>query len=173
MDDRILVTYASKHGSTTEIAERIGEVLREEGLTISIEPVDRVGDLGPYAAVVLGSAVYVGRWRKEAAEFLKNHEEELAGRPVWLFSSGPTGEGDPVQTMDGWQFPENLQDVADRIGPQDTAVFLGAIDPGTLNFLERTAIKKVGAPVGDFRDWYAIANWARSIAATLRKQPTT
>lgn len=173
MEDRILVTYASKHGATAGIAEKIGEVLREEGLTIDVEPVDRAGDLGPYAAVVIGSAVYVGRWRKEAAEFLKNYEEDLAGRSVWLFSSGPTGEGDPVETMDGWRFPENLQDVADRIGPQDTAVFLGAIDPGTLNILERTAIKKVGAPVGDFRDWDAIADWARSIAASLRKQATT
>lgn len=173
MEDRILVTYASKHGATAGIAEKIGKVLREEGLTISIEPVDRVCDLSPYAAVVLGSAVYVGRWRKEAAEFLKTHEEELAGRPVWLFSSGPTGEGDPVETMGGWQLPENLQDVADRIGPRHTTVFLGAIDPGTLNILEQTAIKKVGASVGDFRDWYAVAGWARSIAAALSKQPTT
>lgn len=171
MEDRILVTYASKHGATAGIAEKIGEVLREEGLRVDVEPVDRVGDVGPYAAVVLGSAVYVGRWRKEAAQFLKNHEAELSARPVWLFSSGPTGEGDPVETMDGWRFPDNLQDVADRIEPRDVAVFLGAIDPGTLNLIERTAIKKVGAPIGDFRDWYAIADWARSIAASLHEEP--
>lgn len=168
MSAPILVTYASKHGATAGIAEKIGEVLREEGLTVDLEPVDRVGDLEPYAAVVLGSAVYVGRWRKEAAAFLKERESELAGRPVWLFSSGPTGENDPVEAMDGWRFPERLKSVADRIGPKDVAVFHGAIDTGTLNVIERAAVKKVDAPVGDFRDWSVIAEWARSIAASLR-----
>ena len=171
MDDRVLVTYSSKHGATAGIAEKIGEVLREEGLAVDIEPVNGVSDLAPYDAVVLGSAVYVGRWRKEAAKFLRDREEELSGRPVWLFSSGPTGEGDPVETMNGWRFPENLKDVADRIGPQDMAVFLGAINLGALNLIERAAIRKVGAPVGDFRDWDAITEWAKSIAAYVCKEP--
>ncbi len=97
MDKQVLVAYASKYGATEEIAERIGEVLRQAGLRTDVLPTDRVSDLAHYQAIVLGSAVYIGKWRKEAVKFLKANEKMLAGRPVWLFSSGPTGEGDPVK----------------------------------------------------------------------------
>ena len=64
-----------------------------------------VRDLSEYDAVVLGSAVYIGGWRKEAVKFLKDNEGALAERTVWVFSSGPAGEGDPVDLLDGWRFP--------------------------------------------------------------------
>lgn len=170
MDNKILVAYATKHGATTEIAEKIGQVLREAGLQADVLPVNRVSDLTPYKALVLGSAVYIGRWRKEAANFLKANEKELTERPVWLFSSGPTGGGDPVELMKGWRIPEALQPIADRIQPRDIAVFGGALDPKKLNFIERWMIKNVKAPVGDFRDWNAITSWATVIADTLKKE---
>ncbi|HCB50398.1 MAG TPA: hypothetical protein DEP47_12980, partial [Chloroflexi bacterium] len=94
----------------------------------------------------------------------------LAERPVWLFSSGPAGEGDPVELLDGWRFPEAQQDIADRIQPRDIAVFHGALDPEELNFIERSMIKNVKAPVGDFRDWEVIEAWAAAVASEL-KQP--
>ena len=118
---QVLVAYASKYGATAEIAEKIGQVLDQEGLVAEVLPADRVGDLAPYQAVVLGSAVYIGQWRKEAATFLEANAKQLAERPVWLFSSGPTGEGDPVLLGKGWAFPEGLQSIADSIQPRDTA----------------------------------------------------
>jgi menaquinone-dependent protoporphyrinogen oxidase len=170
MDNRILIAYATKYGATAEIATRIGDVLREAGLSAEVLPVNRVGDLAPYQAVVLGSAVYIGQWRKEAARFLKANEKALSQRPVWLFSSGPTGEGDPVQLGNGWRLPKALEPVADRIHARDVAVFYGALDPGKLSGLERWMIKNVKAPSGDFRDWEAIGAWAGTIAATLKNE---
>jgi menaquinone-dependent protoporphyrinogen oxidase len=166
--DKVLVAYASKRGATAEIAEKIGRVLEQAGLTTDVQPADRVSDLTPYRAVVLGSAVYIGRWRKEAVRFLETNEAALAERAVWLFSSGPTGEGDPVELTQGWRFPKGQQPIADRIQPRDVVVFHGAIDKGDLNFIERFMIKNVKAPIGDFRDWDAITAWATSIADALK-----
>jgi menaquinone-dependent protoporphyrinogen oxidase len=168
MEKQVLVAYATKHGATEEIAEKIGEVLRQEGLPADVLSVDKVGDLGAYQAVVLGSAVYVGQWRKEAAKFLETNETALAGKPVWIFSSGPTGEGDPVELMQGWRFPDKLQPIADNIGTRDITAFHGALDADKLNFIEKFAIKQVKAPLGDFRDWEAITAWATAIAQELQ-----
>jgi menaquinone-dependent protoporphyrinogen oxidase len=167
--DKVLVAYASKYGATAEIAEKIGQVLCQAGLPTDVLPAERVGDLTPYGAVVLGSAVYIGLWRKQAATFLKANEQALAERPVWLFSSGPTGEGDPVELTQGWRFPKSLQPIADRIGPRDIAVFHGNVDAEKVNFIERGMIRQVKAPFGDFRDWEAIAAWATTIADALKE----
>lgn len=168
MSAQVLVAYASKHDATAEIAEKIGEVLRQAGVRADVLQVEHVRDLAPYQAVVLGSAVYVGQWRKEAVTFLEAHEKELAGRPVWLFSSGPTGEGDPVQLLKGWRFPDALKPIADRIKPRDIAVFHGNLDTKKLNLAEKLIVKGVKAPLGDFRDREAITAWAAAIAATLK-----
>ena len=174
MDKNISVTYASKYGATKEIAEKIGEVLRLEGLQVDILPVDDVHDLKGYGAVILGSAVYIGKWQKEAAKFLQTHETNLMERPVWLFSSGPTGEGDPVELVEGCPLPADLQPVADRIQPRDIAVFHGHINPDKINSIEKWAIKSlVKKPFGDFRDWDAITGWAMSIAESLKESEAT
>jgi menaquinone-dependent protoporphyrinogen oxidase len=168
MEKKILVAYATKHGATAEIAEKIGAVLREAGLSEDVLRVDQVGDLSQYGAVVLGSGTYIGQWRKEAAKFLKSNERTLTEKAVWLFSSGPTGEGDPVELLNGWRLPKPLRPIADRTGPRDIAVFHGALDRGKLSFIERWMIKKVNAPIGDFRDWEAIESWATAIADALK-----
>jgi len=168
MDGRVLVTYATKYGATAEIAERIGQVLRQAGLDVEVLPAERVGNLQAYKAVVLGSAVYIGQWRKQAAAFLKTNEKALAERPVWLFSSGPTGEGDPVALTQGWRFAKGLQPAADRIRPRDIAVFHGSANVEKMNFLEKWMLKNVKAPAGDFRDWDAITTWATAIAEALK-----
>ena len=169
MDNKVLVTYATKYGGTAEIAEKIGHVLGQVGLPADVLPADRVSDLPAYKAVVLGSAVYIGRWRKGAAKFLKANEKALAERPVWLFSSGPTGEGDPVELADGWHFPGSLQPIADRIQPRDIAVFHGVVDVNKLNSIEKWMLKNVQSPTGDFRDWEAITAWAAAIADELEE----
>jgi menaquinone-dependent protoporphyrinogen oxidase len=173
MDKKVLVTYASKYGATAEIAEKIGEVLRQAGLQTDILPVKSIRDLTQYNAVILGSAVYIGQWRKDAVKFLKANEKILAERPVWLFSSGPAGDGDPVELLQGWRFPSSLQPVADRIQPRDIAVFHGNVDMEKVNFIEKWMITNVKSPVGDYRDWDAITTWATSIVNTLKETEPT
>ena len=168
MNIKVLVAYATKYGATAGIAEKTGQVLDQVGLDVDVLPVDQVKDLDSYKAVVLGSAAYIGRWRKEAANFLKSNERVLADKLVWLFSSGPTEKGDPVELMKGWRFPKSLQPIADRIQPKDIAIFHGAMDIEKLSRLDKWMIKKVKAPIGDFRDWEAITNWAKAIAAELK-----
>ena len=168
MNTQVLVIYATKYGATAEIAEKIGQVLSQAGLHTDVLPADRVSNLSSYKAVILGSAVYMGGWRKEAAKFLKVNEKVLAGQLVWLFSSGPTGVGDPVELTKGWHFPKALQPIADRIQPRDIAVFHGALNMKKLNFIEKWMINNVKAPIGDFRDWKAITSWAANIADVLK-----
>jgi menaquinone-dependent protoporphyrinogen oxidase len=84
MEAQVLVAYATKYGATQEIAEKIGEVLRQAGLPAQVLPADQIGDLSAYDAVVLGSAVYAGQWRKEAVEFLETNQGALAERPVYF-----------------------------------------------------------------------------------------
>jgi menaquinone-dependent protoporphyrinogen oxidase len=170
MDIQVLVAYASKYGATKEIAEKIADTLRQAGLRPDVLPANRVKDLTAYKAVVLGSAVYIGMWRKEARAFLKANEKALAGRPVWLFSSGPTGQGDPLALTQNWRFPKGLQAVADRIHPRDVALFHGAVDVTKLNGIEKWMLKNVKTPVGDFRDWKSITAWAGTISDTLLRE---
>jgi menaquinone-dependent protoporphyrinogen oxidase len=163
----VLVAYATKYGATAEIAERIGQRLLASIQSVAVRPVSGIHDLNPYDAVVLGSAVYIGQWRKEAARFLTAHESFLAQCPVWLFSSGPTGAGDPVDLMKGWRFPASLQPVADRIHPREIAFFHGKLDLDGLTIIDRLMVKGIGAPMGDYRDWIAIDAWAATIASAL------
>jgi menaquinone-dependent protoporphyrinogen oxidase len=165
---RILIAYATKYGATAEIAAKIGDVLRGAGFATDVCPVPSADTPSAYDAVVLGSAVYAAKWRKEAARYLTGNEKALSERPVWLFSSGPTGQGDAVDIMKGWQFPEDLQPVADGVQPRDIALFHGVIDLRKLNFIERMMMKAMKAPTGDYRDWDAITAWATAIATTLR-----
>jgi menaquinone-dependent protoporphyrinogen oxidase len=169
MARNILVTYASKYGATREIAEKIGEVLRQAGLQADVLPVDSIRDLSTYKAVILGSAIYIGKWPKEAVKFLKTNEKTLSHRPVWLFSSGPTGEGDPVELVEGVRLPADLQPVVDRIHPRDIALFHGYINPDRINFIEKWAVNSlVKKPMGDFRDWDMIVKWTGTIADALK-----
>ena len=162
---RILVAYATKHNATTEIAESIGETLRQSaGLKVDVRAVDTIDDITSYDVVILGSAVYVSQWQPKAVDFLTNHADELAQRTVWLFSSGPTGEGDPETLLDGWSFPEALQPLVEKIQPRGVKVFHGKLDLDNLNFFERSVSRVVHAPEGDFRNWEEIQSWAKHIA---------
>ena len=170
MNEKVLVAYSSKYGGTTEIAEKIGEVLLQAGFDTDILPANRALDLASYKAVILGSAVYMGQWRKEAARLLKMNQKALAERPVWLFSSGPTGDGDLNEILQGWRFPKGLQSIADSIQPQDTTVFYGSVNIKKLNPFEKWILNNVKSPVGDFRDWEAITSWAEAIADVLKEK---
>ena len=177
---KVQTVVASKHGSTREIAVAIAEEMRAAGhevdLRVLTETEATAGDeavargaaakatgVEAYDAVVIGSAVYMGRWMAEAREFVAAHAEQLAAVPVWLFSSGPLGEDYP----EGMGVPEHLDDLLAKTGARDHKVFVGRLDKGRLNLAERLAARMVKAPAGDFRDWNAIRDWARGIAAEL------
>ena len=169
MKNRVLVAYASKYGATVEIAAKIAAVLEEAHLVVSLLPADQAVEISDYQAVVVGSPIYVGRWRPEAVSFLEKFESQLAKRQVWLFSSGPTGRGEPEDILDGWYFPREQQELAERIMPQDIKLFHGAIDLNKLSDLELNTIKHIKAEIGDFRDWLVITAWAEHIASCLAK----
>ena len=159
----VLVAYASKHGSTAEIAEAIADALVDHEVKAEAKSVNTVEDLGPYEAVVLGSAVYAGAWMREAVAFVERHAGELSRRPVWLFSSGPLGE----DVEDHEEQPRQMPELRRLIGPKGHRVFYGALDVSALGFAERMIAKAVKAPTGDFRDWEAIRRWAEGIAEEL------
>lgn len=167
---KVLVTYASKFGATAEIAEKIHEILIEKGMDADIQPVNTVQTLDDYQSVVLGSAVYYGRWKKEAVRFLTKFEKVLKDKETWFFSSGPLGEGDPVELLEGWTFPPLQQEVADRIQPNGVQVFHGVLEEDNRNFFEKWILKKMASPTGDFRDWDLISTWADSIARILSEK---
>ena len=156
----ILVAYSSKHGATEGIAQHIARSLNEAGREADARSVTDVRDFGAPEAVVIGSAVYAGSWRKEAVEFIDAQADELARLPVWLFSSGPLGE----QVADDEEQPRQLAEMRARISPRGHKMFFGALDAGKLSFGERMLVKAVKAPEGDFRDWDEIARWAEEIA---------
>ncbi len=168
MSEKVLVAYGSKHGMTAEIAERIGKIIRETGFEVDVSPAGTARGPEEYQAVILGSGVYAGMWRREAANYLKANADELTRCPVWLFSSGPTGEGDLKKLLGGWSFPKGLQPVAERVKPKEIVVFRGAFDATKAGFFEKWIMKKVKAASGDFRDWPAIESWARNIAVELK-----
>jgi menaquinone-dependent protoporphyrinogen oxidase len=159
----VLVAYASKHGSTQGIAERITEKLRQLGKEVEAQPMDAVEDPRRYEAFVIGSAIYYGSWLKEATEWVHRNQTILAGHPVWMFSSGPLG----TDVNDAEQQPKEIAEFQKAIGPRDQRIFFGAIDHSRLSFAERMMVKAVRAPEGDFRDWKAIEAWAESIARDL------
>ena len=164
----VLVTYATKHGSTREIAEAIAATLADRGIPTEALAVDRVADLELYDAVVLGSAIYMSRWLKEATEFARRHRALLAERPLWLFSSGPLG----TQVVDAEEQPKELAELRQLLEPRDHRLFDGALTRDALGFGERMIVKAVNAPQGDFRDWGEIRAWAATIAGELPREAT-
>jgi menaquinone-dependent protoporphyrinogen oxidase len=162
---RVLVTAASKHGATTEIAANIGSALREAGLEVDVIPVVEVATVSGYDAIVLGSAVYAGRWLDEAKRLAERLERGPSAPPVWLFSSGPIGE--PPKPEE--EPPDGIA-VRDMIGAREHRVFAGRLNRTRLSFLERTIVGALKAPEGDFRDWEDIRAWASDIARALQPE---
>jgi len=158
----ILVTVASKHGATGEIGEVVAGVLRDAGLQAETRRPQDVASLDGFDAVVLGSAIYAGRWLEPARTFADRHGAALATRPVWLFSSGPLGDP-PMPPGE----PTEAASVGIRVGARGHRSFAGRLDRRHLGLLERTVTRAVRAPDGDFRDWKAIRSWADEIAREL------
>ena len=158
---KILVTAASRHDATAEIGTAIAAVLRGHGHQVEEMAPENVEDVGQYDAVVMGSAVYVGRWLEPSRSLVDRHATQLAERPVWLFSSGPLG--DPPKPADD----PDVSALVEATRAVEHRVFTGKLDKSSLGPLERTVARAVRAPEGDYRDWDAIKDWAEKIAASL------
>ncbi len=173
---RVLVTYATRHGATAGIADRIGAALTEAGAAVEVLPVEDVTTVGGYDAVVLGGAAYMFHWLKPAVVFAKKHRKELADRPIWLFSSGPLGtdridkDGKDVLAASR---PKEFDELTELLRPRGDQVFFGAYDADAppIGVGERVVRHMPAArgalPSGDFRDWTAIDTWAQQIATEL------
>ena len=159
---KTLVTTASKHGATAEIGDAIAGKLREHDLQVEVHEPGDVASLDGYDAVILGSAVYAGRWMDSARRFSERHHQALRLLPVWLFSSGPIG--DPLEPA---QDPADGHRLLGELQAHEHRVFAGRVNSSDLGWVERTITKMVKAPDGDFRDFDAIRSWAAEIAEQL------
>jgi menaquinone-dependent protoporphyrinogen oxidase len=160
---KVLVAVASKHGATEEIARAIGRWLERHELEVDVRKAEDVADLDPYGAVVLGSAVYMGRWLEPARAFAERHAADLATRPTWLFSSGPLGAPPTPDPDKAVQIDELMALTRAR----DHRIFPGRLDRRLLSLPARAVVRTVHAPYGDFRDWAAIGDWADGIGDAL------
>jgi menaquinone-dependent protoporphyrinogen oxidase len=159
----VLIAYASKYGSTKEIAEHVAMMLRREGLTTEVKEAESVSSLHPYDAVVLGSSLYFDNWLPDASELLESFQDELSEKQVWLFSSGLTAQVGPR----GWLFPEALQPLVGKIKPKAIALFGGKVDAQHLTLDDWLLNPSLRVEAGDYRDWNEIEAWARDIAKIL------
>lgn len=160
MPARVLVAYASKLGSNAEIAEAIASVLRGSGHHVSAVPTREVKALDGWDAVILGSAIYAAHWQKDARRFVARFHDALQTRPLWLWGSGPL---DAKLARAGLPITQHGAEITSDLGALDHRTFGGRlaldapIDPQVLKT----------HPIGDFRDWSAIEDYARQIAAEL------
>jgi menaquinone-dependent protoporphyrinogen oxidase len=169
---RILVAYATKNGSTAEIAQAIAHELRYHDLEVDCLDARTVKDLEPYGAVVLGSAVYAGRWRRSARAFLHRHRAALPTMPWWVFSSGPIGKSvadDPKAAA--WLEPPKIMAVVEDLGVRGHVVFGGRLPLVPKNFVERAMVRNTPPELADLRDWDQISAWAAEIASDLEAVP--
>ena len=158
----VLVAAASKYGATAEIAAAVAQNLRDRGYAVALLPIDAVDSVEGYDAVVLGSAVYMGRWRSSAREMVADRAADLRKRPVWLFSSGPTGEvARPAED------PVDVKEIILLTNARGHRLFAGRLERGRLGFADRAVVMALRAADGDFRDWSDIKSWTDEIADAL------
>ena len=163
---RVLIGYASKHGSTAEIAEVIADKMRESRLQVDCRPLSEIDSLKDYDAVVRGCALYINAWRHEARRFLHQHADELSERPLWVFSSGPVGESagalEPA-SLD----PKRVMAEVERLGAREHVVFGGRLPTAPHGPLERALVRRTPERYRDRRYWAEIREWAARIADAL------
>jgi menaquinone-dependent protoporphyrinogen oxidase len=159
---KVLVSAASKHGSTDEVARTIAEVLTESGHSAVVAAPETLTSLNGFDAAVIGSAVYYGKWMDAAKTFVDRHAASFDGRPVWLFSVGPLGDP-PKPEAD----PVDIPALVAKTRAREHRVFTGRLDKGRLSLGEKIIVRGVRAAEGDFRQWDEIRAWAREIADAL------
>ena len=157
---KILIAYASKHGSTREVADAIAAALEPSGIEVEVRPAQAVDDPGAYNAVVLGAPLYMGRWHKDARAFVRTHRKTLERLPVAIFALGPVYE-DPQHWQGAREELDKALAALPEFDPVDVRVFGGAIKPEELRF------PFTRMPAADVRDWVAIRAWAAGLPERL------
>jgi menaquinone-dependent protoporphyrinogen oxidase len=169
----VLVTAASKHGATREIAREIARVLDEHGFSTELLDIDDVTDLSSYEAYIVGSGIYLGNWLRNARRFLDTHAAELVQRPTWLFASGSVVGDPPVADDPEALRPGLVERLVETTHAREHKLFAGKLDSSRLGLLERAAVRGAHASEGDHRDWDEIERWAEQIAGQLGRSPET
>ncbi len=183
---RVEVVYASRHGGTAAIAQRIAEVLRTAGAEVLVADAAKRPDPAGFDAYIVGSGVYMGNWLNDGIEWLERHRSTLATRPVWLFSSGPlpgstkeTSATNPVSNAlgptdgPGSGGRKKVEELSSAIHPRGHEVFQGAFDPADPpKAMSERLVRMMPAarnilPAGDFREWDKIEGWAQAVAAEI------
>jgi menaquinone-dependent protoporphyrinogen oxidase len=159
---RVLVTYGTKMGGTEGIARMLGETLEARGFDAEVRPANEVEDIAGYDAVIVGGALYMGRWHRHARHFIQRHARQLERKPVWLFSSGPLDD-----SATQWVIPPvaQVQRLMDWIGARGHMTFGGRLPADARGFIARAMAKTHS---GDWRDGDQIRRWAVKIADELR-----
>jgi menaquinone-dependent protoporphyrinogen oxidase len=164
----VLVGYASEHGSTRGIAERVAARLGEHGSRVEVLSLDQVRDVGGYDAVVLGSAIHNQAWLPQATQFVRRNLGALAGRPLWLFSVGmPDALPGPLRALARKEEAKVIAGFRDAIRPRGHHLFSGVFHRDQVPFVGRLIFRAMGGRYGDFRDWQQIDAWAQGIARQL------
>jgi menaquinone-dependent protoporphyrinogen oxidase len=170
MTERILVTYATRTGSTAEVADAIASRLCEAGLSAEARPVTEVTSLDGYSGAVLGSAVRYGSWLPEMTDFVSANCDALSAMPVAYFTMHMLALGDdPAAVEERAKYTAKAREL---VVPTDEGFFAGMIDPTRLSFFDRLAVRLVKSPVGDWRDWESIAAWTDRLAPQFAPAPT-
>jgi len=169
MKDKILVAYASKCGATGEVADAIGQVLSANGTAVDVRLVENVPDPSLYRAVVVGSAIRMGKWLSEATKFVETHQEALSQTPTAYFTVCMTLQDDTEENRR--TVAAYLDPVREILEPVDVGLFAGMMDYSKLSFLDRLIAKMVKTPEGDFRNWEAIRAWANDLRPVLLSTP--
>lgn len=157
MNNRTLVTYATRAGSTAEIATAIGESLSQRGIAVDVKPVKEKPDLNGYQTVVIGSAIRMGKWLPEAVDFIEANQAALNQLPVALFTVHMNNLGDDEDSQAARR--TYLDAVRPMLDGTEEVYFAGEIDFSRLSFLDRLIAKGVGAVEADERDWDRIRAW--------------
>ena len=158
----VLLAYATRYGSTQEVAEAITAALREAGLQVDIQPMQEVKSLANYDAVVLGAAIYNAKWHPDAHQFLSQHQETLSQRPLAIFALGPLSSSDAARRNSLRQLDRELARHP-WLKPLAVEIFAGKYDPSKpgLGFFDRML------PARDLRNWDAIRAWANALPVQL------
>lgn len=161
MNEKYLITYATRAGSTVEIAEAIGKVFCENGAAADVRPVKDVKSLDGYKGVIAGSAIRMGRWLPEAVKFVETHRASLEAMPTAFFLVSYFLREDTPEMRK--TVAAYLDPVREILEPDHTGLFPGKMDYSKLSWIDRQAARMVKAPEGDARDWEAVRDWAQEL----------
>ncbi len=162
MEKKVLVTYASKYGSTGGVADAIGKELCSKDVATDVVLIKNATNFGSYQGVVIGSAIYRGKWMSEAVDFVKKNKDKLRQMTVAYFLACMTlSQPTEKNRAEVLSYMDPILKAVPEIKPVGIGTFAGALDYKNLSWLNKKILKSKGTPEGDFRDWNAIRTWAR------------